>query len=179
MIEAGESGTPPGTETFVFADDGLIPNNPLPLVLRRGAIAPSAGDPARAFEATFRKHGWTGTWRDGIFDFHHYHSTSHEVLGIAAGSAVVRFGGEGGAAVAVTAGDVVVIPAGVGHARLHASPDLLVVGAYPNGMPYDLIRADADAIAQARRRIAEVPLPETDPVDGPGGPLARLWRGAR
>ena len=179
MAEAGESGTPPAAETFVFADDGLIPNNTLPLILRRGAVAPAAGDPARAFEATFRKHGWTGTWRNGIFPFHHYHSTSHEVLGIAAGSAIVRFGGEGGEAVAVTAGDVVVIPAGVGHARLRSSPDLLVVGAYPNGMPYDLIRADPDAIAQARRRIARVPLPATDPVDGRDGPLTRLWRGTR
>ncbi len=84
---------PDGAETFVFADDGLIPNNPLPLILRRGAIAPPPGDPARSFEVTFRRNGWSGTWRNGIFAFHHYHSTSHEVLGIAAGSAKVRFGG--------------------------------------------------------------------------------------
>jgi uncharacterized protein YjlB len=179
MIEAGESGTPPGTETFVFADDGLIPNNPLPLVLRRGAIAPSAGDPARASRPPSGSTAGPGPGATGSSTFTITIRPPTRSWASPAGSAVVRFGGEGGAAVAVTAGDVVVIPAGVGHARLHASPDLLVVGAYPNGMPYDLIRADADAIAQARRRIAEVPLPETDPVDGPGGPLARLWRGAR
>ncbi len=167
---------PLGTDTFVFQDDGLIPNNSLPLIVRRGAIAPSAGDPARAFETTFAKNGWTGAWRDTIFEYHHYHSTSHEVLGIVSGSAIVRFGGEGGESVAVSAGDVVVIPAGVGHAWLKASEDFLVVGAYPNGMSYDLIRAEPGAIAQARQHIAQVPLPDTDPVDGPDGPLVKLWR---
>jgi uncharacterized protein YjlB len=176
MAEAGESGMPEGTETFAFADDGLIPNNRLPLILRRGAVAPAIPDPARAFEATFARNGWTGAWRDGIFPFHHYHSTSHEVLGIARGTAIVRFGGEGGSSVRVNAGDVVVIPAGVGHKRVEASPDLLVVGAYPDGAPYDLIRADPAAVAAARGRIAGVPLPATDPVDGADGPLVRLWR---
>ena len=51
---------PPGTETFVFADDGLIPNNRLPLILRRGAITPDKADPAKAFERTFSANGWTG-----------------------------------------------------------------------------------------------------------------------
>jgi uncharacterized protein YjlB len=174
--QAHGDNVPLGTETFVFRDDGLIPNNTLPLIVRRGAIPPSAGDPARAFEATFRSNGWRGTWRDSIFDYHHYHSTSHEVLGVAAGSATVRFGGEGGETIGLAAGDVVVIPAGVGHARLKASDDLLVVGAYPNGMDYDLIRADPAAIEAARRRIAAVPVPASDPVDGPEGPLVKLWR---
>ncbi len=173
--QAHRDDGPLGTGTFVFRDDGLIPNNTLPLIVRRGAIPPSAGDPARAFETTFRRNGWSGTWRDSIFDYHHYHSTSHEVLGVAAGSATVRFGGEGGETIGLTAGDVVVIPAGVGHARLEASDDLLVVGAYPNGMDYDLIRADPAAIEAARRRIALVPVPDSDPVDGPEGPLVRLW----
>lgn len=179
MAEATQSGMPPGLRAFVFADDGAIPNSPLPLILRRGAVAPAAGDPAGAFEAIFRRNGWSGTWRNGIFDFHHYHSTSHEVLGIAAGSATVRFGGESGEAIGVGAGDVVVIPAGVGHKRIEASPDLLVVGAYPGGMPCDLIPADLGAVAQARERIARVPLPGTDPIDGADGPLVRLWQTAR
>ncbi|HEX2554150.1 MAG TPA: cupin domain-containing protein [Microvirga sp.] len=176
MAAATEDVKPSAPETFTFPDDGLIPNNPLPLILRRGAITPTAGDPARAFEETFRRNGWSGTWRNGIYSFHHYHSTAHEVLGIAAGSAAVRFGGEGGATVAVGAGDVVVIPAGVGHKRIEASPDLLVVGAYPGGMACDLIRADPAAVVEARRRIARVPLPDADPVDGAGGMLVRLWR---
>src|SRR3954452_20314885 len=112
----GGYNAPLGTDTFVFADDGLIPNSRLPLIVRRGAVTPDASDPAFAFERTFARNGWTGAWRDGIYDYHHYHSTAHEVLGIASGSATVRFGGEGGETVGLTVGDVAVIPAGVGHA---------------------------------------------------------------
>src|ERR671938_1556326 len=113
-------------ERHLFADDGRIPNNPrLPLLVYRRALEPSPPDPAAAFEAAFARNGWTGAWRDGIYGFHHYHSTSHEVLGIARGRVRVRLGGEGGLATELRAGDVVVIPAGVGHKNEGATPDLL------------------------------------------------------
>mgnify|MGYP001136102863 CR=1 FL=1 len=159
-----------------FADGGDVPNNPdLPLILYRQAL-PETGDRARAFERLFVAHGWGGTWRNGIYPFHHYHSTAHEVLGIAAGSATVQLGGAGGQTVELAAGDAVLIPAGVGHKRLSASPDLLVVGAYPLGQTWDLIRAEdvVDATA-VRARISAVPMPESDPILGSGGPLASLW----
>jgi uncharacterized protein YjlB len=165
-----------GVETFVFADDGRIPNSRLPLVLIRAAVPVRAGDPADAFERTFAANAWTGSWRNGIYRFHHYHSTAHEVLGIARGSAQVRFGGDAGETVAVGPGDVVVIPAGVGHKLLEGSPDLWVVGAYAGGRDCDLLRDDPDEIGPARLRIAAVPLPERDPVLGPGGPLLEAWR---
>ena len=78
----------------VFADDGDVPNSRLPLIVYAGIIDPKAGDPAQTFEALFASNGWGGMWRNGIFPFHHYHSTAHEALGIARGSAEVRFGGE-------------------------------------------------------------------------------------
>ena len=107
-----------------------------------------------AFEALFRRHGWGGSWRNGIFPFHHYHSTAHEVLGIAAGEAEVRFGGENGETLTVRAGDAVLIPAGVGHKRLSATPDLLVIGAYPGGQRADLMREGAEDKDGIRRRVA-------------------------
>jgi uncharacterized protein YjlB len=171
----GGYNAPLGTDTFLFEDDGLIPNSALPLIVRKGAITPDAGDPAKAFERSFARNGWTNSWRDGIFDYHHYHSNAHEVIGIAAGSATVRFGGEAGETIGLSAGDVVVIPAGVGHARIKQSDDLLVVGAYAEGRDWDIVRDDAGAIAAARRRIALVPLPGADPVDGATGPLMKLW----
>jgi uncharacterized protein YjlB len=174
--EANAYNAPLGTDTFVFRDDGLVPNSTLPLIVRRGAIPPSASDPAKAFEATFQKNGWTNAWRDGIEDYHHYHSNAHEVLGIASGSATVRFGGEDGETVGVTAGDVVVVPAGVAHALINASDDFLVVGAYAGGRSPNEMRDDPKALAPARQSIAQVPLPDTDPVDGPTGPLVKLWR---
>lgn len=166
---------PLGTETYVFRSNGIVPNNPLPLIVRRGAIPPSSDDPAKAFETTFAKNGWTNSWRNGIFPYHHYHPNTHEVLGVFSGSASIRFGGEDGEVVAVTRGDVIVIPAGVAHALINASDDFAVVGAYPDGRDYETIRDDPNALASSQQRIADVPLPDMDPVDGADGPLVKLW----
>jgi uncharacterized protein YjlB len=162
-------------ETYRFADDGVVPNNPLPLVVYRGVLA-EGGDRASACEAMFARNGWPGAWRNGIYGHHHYHSTAHEVLGIAAGNARVRLGGEGGQTVELRAGDVVVIPAGVAHKRESASPDLLVIGSYPRGQSPDLRRAEASAHDDAVGHIAAVPLPAADPVTGGAEPLLGCWR---
>lgn len=163
------------SEVVFFVDDGDIPNNPLPLIVYQGAIDPASRDPAAAFETLFRGHGWGGSWRNGIFPFHHYHSTAHEVLGIAAGEAEVRFGGKDGETRTVRAGDAVLIPAGVGHKRISATHDLLVIGAYPGGQRADLMREGAEDKAGIRRRVSAVPLPGADPVVGDGGPVAEHW----
>lgn len=162
---------------LVLADDGDVPNSGHPLIVYAGAIDPRVGDPAAAFEALFAVNGWGGGWRNGIFPFHHYHSTAHEVLGIARGEAQVRFGGEQGETVAIAAGDAVLIPAGVGHKRLSATPDLLVIGAYPRGQRADLMREGAEDRAAIRRRIAAVARPDRDPVGGADGPMRLHWRG--
>ena len=157
--------------TYRFADDGRFPNSPLPLLVYRRALPPDAAAMERAFAA----HGWSNTWRDGIFGYHHFHSIAHEVLGIAAGEARVAFGGPSGQEVAVRAGDVVVIPAGVAHGNMGQSADLLVVGAYPGGSDYDIRRGDSAEHEEAVRAIAAVPLPGSDPVLGRDGGLGRLW----
>lgn len=162
---------------IVFADDGDIPNSALPLIVYQGAIDPAGRDPAAAFEDLFRQNGWGGSWRNGIYPFHHYHSNVHEVLGIAAGTATVRFGGESGETLTVAAGDAVLIPAGVGHKRLAGSDDLLVVGAYPGGQHADLFREGAEDKAAIRRRVAAATRPTADPVGGAGGPMAAHWTG--
>jgi uncharacterized protein YjlB len=162
-------------ETHRFADDGTVPNNgALPLVLYRGAL-PEAGDRAAACERMFERNGWPDTWRNGIYAHHHYHSTAHEVLGVAAGSARVQLGGEHGQSVELRAGDVVVIPAGVAHKRESASVDLLVIGSYPKGQRPDICRAEPGARDKALANIAAVPLPAADPVTGGAGPLLECW----
>ena len=163
--------------TFLFADDGLIPNNPaLPLVVYRKAITLSGRDPSAIVERVFAANGWGDMWRNGIYPFAHYHGRIHEALGVSRGRARVRFGGKYGEELEVEAGDVVVLPAGTGHQRISASNDFIIVGAYPPVGTYDLCRVTLSHHARAKETIPDVPLPETDPVHGRDGPLLTLWR---
>ncbi len=162
------------TELRRFEDDGRIPNNPtLPLVIYRVALAPS-DDLAKELERRFAANGWTNSWRNGVFDYHHYHSNTHEVLGVAKGEARICFGGEQGEVLTVSAGDVAILPAGTGHKCEWTSEDFLVVGAYPDGRDYDICRGDPAAHAGAVARIANVPPPKRDPVFGGDG--VTTWR---
>jgi len=165
-------------EEHFFADDGRVPNNPsLPLIVYRGTVETGARA-AAACEALFAKNGWSGGWRNGIYAHHHYHSTAHEVLGIVTGGVRVRLGGESGATVELHAGDVVVIPAGVAHKNEGASPDLLVVGAYPAGKGPDMKGPGARDRERVLANIRSVALPDCDPVYGRSGPLLERWRAA-
>ena len=103
----------------------------------------------------------------------------HEKTGLrfARGSATVHLGGEAGIRMVVKAGDVIVIPAGVGHKNLGSSADLLVVGAYPPGRRWDLCDGSPGERPQALKNLAAVPLPSTDPVFGVNGPLIEQWIG--
>ena len=160
---------------MVFQDDGLVPNNPMPFLVYRGAV--DAGrDPEAAIEQLFGSHGWGALWRNGVYDFAHYHATVHEVLGVARGRARVQFGGANGQALEIAAGDVAILPAGTGHQCLSASDDFSVVGAYPPGPPMDLQRPTPENRARALKTIPLVAIPATDPVMGKDGPLVRLWK---
>ncbi|PWD99534.1 hypothetical protein DDZ16_11010 [Marinilabilia rubra] len=128
-------------EQFHFKDDGNIPNSKHPLLLYRDAFEGRKDKGATWLEKHFKENNWYNSWRWGIFPYHHYHSTSHEVLGCFQGSALLHVGGKNGEKVKIEAGDIVVIPAGVGHKCISHSSDFTVVGAYPNGSSYDLMRA--------------------------------------
>ncbi|GMA16065.1 cupin domain-containing protein [Deinococcus metallilatus] len=151
------------TEDLTLPLDGPVPNNPQPVRLSRAALK---GKTPAQIEAHLRERGWTNAWRDGIYPFHHYHSTAHEVLVIARGQARLTLGGEGGPQVQVGEGDVLVLPAGTGHKNDGSSPDLLVIGAYAGGREWDLCRPEETDVEAAQQRIAGVPDPERDPVSG-------------
>lgn len=179
MMRKGDALAGQEVTTKVLGDNGHVPNNRLPLLIYRRAFEFSSNDPAAEIERTFANHGWGGTWRNGIFSYHHYHSTAHEVLGCYRGSAKVQFGGEGGIVEEFSAGDVVIIPAGVGHMNLGASADFAVVGAYPHGQEYDMNFGNPGERPRADGNIARLPLPEADPIFGTDGPLAKHWRPER
>jgi uncharacterized protein YjlB len=161
--------------TFTFVDDGLVPNNRLPLVLYKAAVEVNNDDPEATIEKLFGANGWGDMWRDGIYDYLHYHATVHEALGIARGRARVRFGGHDGKELEVSAGDVAILPAGTGHQCLSASPDFSVVGAYPPGAKMQVTRPTPENHRKALKTIPQVKLPKTDPVTGEDGALVRLW----
>jgi uncharacterized protein YjlB len=167
----------PRVVRYLLKDDGLFPNNDrLPVLIYRGAFQL----PAWAFRASvviksvFAANGWTNAWRDGIYDYHHYHSVTHEVLGIYRGEAEVQLGGPSGIITHLKKGDVVVIPAGVAHKCLRAK-DLRCVGAYPGGSDYDMNYGKKSEREHTLRAIRKTPLPENDPLFEKNGPLKEHW----
>jgi len=165
----------PSPESFVLSRNGWVPNNEdLPVILYRAVFEPRRRDPASHLEELFQRNGWPAQWRNGIYSFHHYHSTAHEVLGVARGQARVILGGENGREVVFRAGDVVVLPTGTGHCRLDSNSEFLVVGAYPPEQTWDLCRTAPSR--EAVQRMARLPFPKVDPVSGAAGALTKLWR---
>ena len=161
---------------IVLTDDGIFPNNPLPVILYKAVIDFSQGGDAVVIEKIFQKNSWGNSWRNGIYGFHHYHSTAHEVLGVYSGSAKVRLGGEKGEIFDIQKGDVVLIPAGVAHKNLESSSDFRVVGAYPAGQFWDMNYGKEGERPEADQNISKVLLPVTDPVFGEKGPVKELWK---
>jgi uncharacterized protein YjlB len=164
-----------GVLSAILLDDGTFPNSRLPLLVYPGALSAVLEDLASGFEQLFLANSWTGTWRNGIYPYHHYHSTAHEVLGICSGTGLVRLGGERGVVVRAHPGDCIVIPAGVAHKLLEKTSGFLVVGAYPEGQSYDICYGRPGERPSADHRIGRVPLPLRDPVRGNEGPLRDLW----
>ncbi|HEY8944666.1 MAG TPA: cupin domain-containing protein [Polyangiaceae bacterium] len=162
----------PRSELLPDADE--FPNSNYPALIYRRVFA--EGDLASAFEALFAQNGWTGSWRNGLYRTHHYHSTAHEVLGVYRGSVKVRLGGPEGPLVELEAGDVAILPAGVAHKNESQSADFAVVGAYPNGTSPDMNYGKPGERPSADHNIARVPRPLKDPVGGPNGGLLRHWR---
>jgi uncharacterized protein YjlB len=161
---------------FVFADDGLVPNNPMPFLVYKEAVNVANGHPEKTIEGLFGANGWGDMWRNGVYDYLHYHATVHEALGVARGHARVRFGGDRGKEFEMSAGDVVVLPAGTGHQCLSATSDFSVIGAYPPGPKMQVTRPTPENYRKALKTVPQVPLPTTDPVLGEDGPLIKLWK---
>ncbi|MNS30480.1 Cupin domain protein [compost metagenome] len=158
---------------FQFSDDGIIPNNPeLPVLVYPGVLRSNPQET----EAIFNSHGWLNSWTNGVFDYHHYHSNCHEVLGVIRGNVLIQLGGEQGRQLQLNTGDVALLPAGTGHKKLSASPGFQIVGAYPGGMDYNTRRGTQGDRQEALAEIPKVPIPDTDPVYGKAGPVHTLWR---
>ncbi|MGB6408560.1 MAG: cupin domain-containing protein [Planococcus donghaensis] len=157
---------------FYFKDDGRIPNNTTLSVIYYPAVFKA--NPEK-IEQVFNEHGWRNSWTGGVFNYHHYHSNTHEVLGVRSGSAVLRIGGDHGENFRVSTGDVVLLPAGTGHKLLESSQDFQVIGAYPEGKSYNLKTGKVEERPFVLDDIQNTPVPKTDPVFGSSGPVTKHW----
>lgn len=92
---------------------------------------------------------------------------------MASGEADLLLGGPGGIELGLSAGDVVILPAGTGHRKVRSSPDFSVVGAYPQDQYPDI--QISEATSAQLEMIAHVPIPESDPVQGMVGYLQAAW----
>lgn len=172
----GESTSPVMPEHFMLSANGWVPNNRhLPVLLYR-QVLPLSGQVTRRNEQTLQHNGWPPQWVAGVFDFHHYHSTAHEVLGFVGGEAKLMLGGPGGKVVTVNAGDVALLPAGTGHRNIGSSDDFLVIGAYPPDQHWDICRSAPTP--EMLQRINTLEYPHQDPVSGQPRPLMSLWQSA-
>ncbi|WP_455924057.1 cupin [Pseudomonas putida] len=175
---AGPSRAALPVQTLHLQRNTWVPNSPrLPVLIYPQAIDAQGSDLAARLEQRFTANGWPPQWRYGVFTYHHYHTEGHEVLGVASGQARLMLGGPEGHVLQVSAGDVLLLPAGTGHCNLGSSDDFLVVGAYPPGQHADICRAAPTAAQQAR--IDSLPFPDQDPVQGQQGAVSQYWAGQR
>ncbi len=163
--------------TLQFSENGNFPNNPeLPVLLYKAVFDFEDGDPAAQIENILSENNWKNSWRNGIFNYHHYHTTAHEALGVYGGWAEVQLGGPGSKTVRIEKGDLVVLPVGTAHKRIDSGDGFAVVGAYPDGQNYDMNYGKEEELEKARDNIAKLPLPNNDPVFGSSGKITEYWR---
>ncbi len=166
--------------TYILHDDGKFPNNAaLPVIHYKTLLKMPSWFAARKLKGHFYDNGWNNSWKGTIYDYHHYHSTTHEVLAAYSGSAFLMLGGDSGRQIHFETGDVLIIPAGVAHRKLHKDEKLKVVGAYPEGREYDLLVGQDGERPYADNRIQSVPIPKKDPVFGVNGEMMFQWKGYR
>lgn len=163
-------------EEILLKDDGTFPNSRLPVLLYQGVLEIPLLFPSAHVKKLFEQHKWSNSWDAGIFEYHHYHSITHEVLGIYKGQTKLLLGGPQGREVFVQKGDVLVIPAGVAHKNLGAENAVGVIGAYPGGRDYDMNYGKPGERSEADDRIRKVPVPANDPVYGRDQGLFKIWK---
>lgn len=171
-----EINTSADVQQKTIKENGLYPNNyKLPYILYKAVFRDETNLTANDMTELFAKNGWTNSWTNGIYSYHHYHSITHEVIGVFSGNCKVALGGDDSNTVMLKKGDVLVIPVGVAHKNIESSKDFGCVGAYPGGKDYDIKKGNEKDKEEALSNMQDVSVPETDPVYGKAG-LADMWK---
>jgi uncharacterized protein YjlB len=163
-------------ERFYLKDDGVFPNSDHSVLLYKDVLTLPKLFPALFVKRLFYSNNWKNSWKSGIFEYHHYHSTTHEALGVIDGRATIQLGGEKGIDIRLEKGDVLIIPAGVAHKNLDKENAITCIGAYPNGKDYDMNYGKEGERPKTDKNIAKVEIPSMDPVFGKIRGVHRLWK---
>ena len=163
-------------EQITLLDDGKFPNSLCPALLYRNVLDIPSLFPATHVKQLFARNDWTNSWDSGIFEYHHYHSTTHKVLGIYSGKTTLQLGGENGPKIKLQKGDVLVIPAGVAHRNIGNENDVGCVSAYPRGRSYDVNYGKPGERPGTDNNISKIPLPTRDPLFGGSKGLIKVWK---
>lgn len=154
-----------------------IPNTSIqskPLMIYHQAFNASSNELAARFEEIGEV---TPQWVYSMYRQTHYHSTTHEVLGVVAGRARLCFGGENNPdrfEPTVEKGDMIIVPAGVGHRLLEDfAGGFKMVGAYPPGKQWDMCYGQPGEEDKARS-IEKLDWFHGDPLLGPDGPVMHV-----
>ncbi len=162
--------------TLMLEENGNFPNNSkLPVLIYKHAFDFSENNPAETIEIIFAQNNWGNSWRNGIYSFHHYHSTAHEALGVYGGWADVQLGGPGNKVLRIEKGDLVVLPAGTAHKKVGSGNGFAVVGAYPDGQGWDMKYGKEDELKMSKQNIVGIALPHNDPLSGKEGQMFKFW----
>lgn len=163
-------------KTFYLSDDGQFPNNrDLPVLFYKGVLNIPFFLKGISIRRLLKKNGYFNFWKDKIYEYHHYHSNTHEVLVVCKGKTKLLLGGEDGTIVEIEKGDVIVLPAGVAHKNMSADTSIACIGAYSGGKDFDMNYGKQEERVQAEKNIREVPIPSRDPVLGLKGVLQKYW----
>ncbi|MBA2657346.1 MAG: cupin domain-containing protein [Tatlockia sp.] len=160
----------------LIAANGNFPNNSrFPLMIYRQVFPVPKLSP-ESIQSLLHHNQWINSWVNGIYDYHHYHSNTHEALIICAGSCNVQIGGFDGKIYEVFKGDAIIFPAGVSHKNVGSTRDFLCVGSYPLDIKYDMNYGLADEHPKVDLNISQVNLPASDPIYGVNGILFNYWK---
>ncbi|PSN60161.1 hypothetical protein BS50DRAFT_210709 [Corynespora cassiicola Philippines] len=162
-----------------------VPNNPLPALIYRDVL-PKSLDPEQIKDLC-EANGWEKRGEWGAITTAHFHPNTHECYAIWRGKSRLVLGrpkgddSDDGAEIDVSAGDVVVVPAGVSHRSLTSSDGYRYIGVYPKAAPKwrNIFCKGEEPIEKLEEEISKVGLPDSDPVYGLDGPLPQIWKSVR
>jgi len=162
---------------FVLKRNKYFPNSNLPVLIYQNAfnLPKQRRKAALIVQKIFSRNGWSNSWSNGIYDFHHYHSITHECMAITQGTTAVILGGPKGKRIKLTQGDLIILPAGVAHKSLKSSENFQCVGAYPQGKDYDINTGTLTEYKKAVISIRKLSIPLKDPLFGNRGFMKTYW----